>query len=487
MRVLLDRRPLLDVSVRRSNPTIPHTLEAIVAKCLAFALEDRYPNAHALATDLDRFLEHQQPIYARNPSRLERVGDSLHRAKRQVARRPRTLAAVAACLMLAALFQAAAWLVRPVIDWFKSPLEQVRSFQAAVADIENNRFDQAIIRLRPLDWWYPESSLFKIYLSIALDRMNYSASSKGGSKLGVEPVYSMNRAVDAESYFRAALSDPNLPSRLKSWARNHPRLAPELEDFGVKRFDRARTLLEKIAGSKKTPHALEEQAEEDVKHLYALVERALQLALELNPDLSQKSLRTLAIVEERNGNFRSAYERTSSLIDAAMSVYQRVSPLRDQVEQARAIRNELYSTRTVRSRIAIKWAGQLHSQGGSRALQVGRDLMDRTLADLNWCNEYLMAGQNKNATSAYFILGNKAPALLTLGEIEMDLGLNDPAAEHLRSARLTIDQLTELTTRASLPPAKDVSLWIRRVEDGLRRLRPDELSPKVTLEQSRHQ
>ena len=35
MRVLLDRRPLLDVSVRRSNPAIPHALEAIVAKCLA--------------------------------------------------------------------------------------------------------------------------------------------------------------------------------------------------------------------------------------------------------------------------------------------------------------------------------------------------------------------------------------------------------------------------------------------------------------------
>ncbi len=37
LRVLLDRRPLLDVSVRRANPAIPHALEAIVAKCLAVA------------------------------------------------------------------------------------------------------------------------------------------------------------------------------------------------------------------------------------------------------------------------------------------------------------------------------------------------------------------------------------------------------------------------------------------------------------------
>src|SRR5262249_7412683 len=42
MRVLLDRRPLLDVSVRRANPAIPHALEAIVAKCLAVSLADPY-------------------------------------------------------------------------------------------------------------------------------------------------------------------------------------------------------------------------------------------------------------------------------------------------------------------------------------------------------------------------------------------------------------------------------------------------------------
>src|SRR5439155_25840301 len=73
MRELLDRRPLLDVSVRRSNPAIPHALEAIVAKCLTVSPDDRYPDAHALAQDLDRFLKHQPLVHAANPSRRERA------------------------------------------------------------------------------------------------------------------------------------------------------------------------------------------------------------------------------------------------------------------------------------------------------------------------------------------------------------------------------------------------------------------------------
>jgi hypothetical protein len=72
MRVLLDRRPLLDVTVRRANPAIPHALEAIVAKCLAISPEDRYPDAGALAEDLDRFLQHRPLVHTVNASQGER-------------------------------------------------------------------------------------------------------------------------------------------------------------------------------------------------------------------------------------------------------------------------------------------------------------------------------------------------------------------------------------------------------------------------------
>ena len=42
MNDLLDRRPFLDAAVRRFNPAIPPSLEAIVAKCLALLPDDRY-------------------------------------------------------------------------------------------------------------------------------------------------------------------------------------------------------------------------------------------------------------------------------------------------------------------------------------------------------------------------------------------------------------------------------------------------------------
>ena len=78
MRLLLDRRPLLDVTVSRFNPAIPHAIEAILAKCLTFSPDDRYPDAQALAEDLHRFLHHQATRSCRQslPSRADRqLGD----------------------------------------------------------------------------------------------------------------------------------------------------------------------------------------------------------------------------------------------------------------------------------------------------------------------------------------------------------------------------------------------------------------------------
>ena len=75
LRAVLDRRPFLDVAVRRVNPEIPHALEAIVAKCLTLAPADRYPSAEELERDLDRFLKHRPLKHIANPSRRERMGN----------------------------------------------------------------------------------------------------------------------------------------------------------------------------------------------------------------------------------------------------------------------------------------------------------------------------------------------------------------------------------------------------------------------------
>ncbi len=100
MRVLLDRRPMLDVSVRGTNPKIPHALEAIVAKCLAVSPDDRYADAGALAEDLDAFLEKKPLVHAVNPSRPERCVNWAIRNKVG-------LRVIAACLAIFALGLAA--------------------------------------------------------------------------------------------------------------------------------------------------------------------------------------------------------------------------------------------------------------------------------------------------------------------------------------------------------------------------------------------
>src|SRR4051794_39759073 len=59
IRSLLDRRAVRKFAPRRLNPAVPHALEAILARCLEYEREARYPSAQALADDLQRFLKHQ--------------------------------------------------------------------------------------------------------------------------------------------------------------------------------------------------------------------------------------------------------------------------------------------------------------------------------------------------------------------------------------------------------------------------------------------
>jgi serine/threonine protein kinase len=562
LRLMLDRRPLLDVSVRRSNSAIPHALEVIVAKCLAIAPADRYPSGHALAVDFDRFLKHQRLAYATNPSHRERIGNSVRRAHDRVTRHPRMLAAAAACLLLSGLLLAAAGLFRPAINRFKTPLPLERSFQSAVENIEQGEFDQAARRLRKLSWWYPESALFKVYLSFALDGTRHSAKAKPGAKPSDEAEDSLNRAVEAESHFREALDDPNLGNQLMDWVRHHPKVVRHLEEFGETRFLRANWLAERNP-TDKDPYANAEQTKEEQKRLRELGQRAFLLAKELNSNSTQasrpaaevgpgamKASRLIAIAEEGEANYQSAYERLSRsidsakpgqaiverdvrkqldelakqalplaaelnpglvkvavllaladeaagdfpsapgritpLVDSAKVAYERLSRLVGSVMEVKEFERELFSSRTVRARIATKWAGQLRSRSGAGALQHACDLMHGAVEDLDHCEQYMAARHNRNPVITFYVLCNKLPALLTLGEIEIDLGLTREAAGHLGGARRTIDQLTGLTKNSALVLPKDVPLWSERVQDALRRLGRDEVSPAVTPDRSPH-
>ncbi len=139
LRVLLDRRPMLDVSVRRTNPAIPHALEAIVAKCLAVPPVARYSDAQALAEDLDRFLKRLPLVGTTNPSRSERLGNWTRR-------RRWALATIPAYLLL---FGVLAYGARDRVKQWLNPLVTNPRFQDAVRQVDHGEFRAAKRLLRP--------------------------------------------------------------------------------------------------------------------------------------------------------------------------------------------------------------------------------------------------------------------------------------------------------------------------------------------------
>jgi tetratricopeptide (TPR) repeat protein len=82
---LLDMRAARQVPTRALNPAVPSSLSAIVAKCLAHEVADRYPDAAALAEDLDRYLRRLPLRHAVNPDRKERAANWLRRNRIRIA------------------------------------------------------------------------------------------------------------------------------------------------------------------------------------------------------------------------------------------------------------------------------------------------------------------------------------------------------------------------------------------------------------------
>jgi hypothetical protein len=145
------------------------------------------------------------------------------------------------------------------------------------------------------------------------------------------------------------------------------------------------------------------------------------------------------------------------------------------------LKGELFASRTVRARIATSWAGQLRTQGDLQALQDALGLMNGAIDDLE--NSERHAKTVGSSVLSYYALSNKARALLTLGEIEIDLRRSMEAIDHLLGFEHAIEALTPLTRGTVIPLPKDVPLWNQRAEDGLRRLGVVEVPGEVTSDQ----
>jgi serine/threonine protein kinase/predicted Zn-dependent protease len=103
---LADRQQTLP-NLRALNPAVSPGLSAIVAKCLAYWVEERYASATALAEDLQRHLENRPLRHVKEPSWRERFVKWTRRHPRLAS--SSTVGAVAALLLLVV---GAGWMVR---------------------------------------------------------------------------------------------------------------------------------------------------------------------------------------------------------------------------------------------------------------------------------------------------------------------------------------------------------------------------------------
>jgi serine/threonine protein kinase/tetratricopeptide (TPR) repeat protein len=415
MLLLLDRRPRLDVAVSRFNTAIPHALEAILGKCLAFSPDNRYPDARALADDLDRFLNRKPLVHAVNPSRRERIVN-------WAVRNRRTLGEVAAVILIVFLLTTPIrfLLTTPIRRWFENhfvPIETSQALRSAVKviDVEDPlKPEKPVVELiatfDELIKTYPDSWQPKVYLSSLLDV--------------VEPQR-------AESLFRQALKVPNAHDRMLAWGKTHPTFANLLQRFARGRFDRSEFVIQS------RPEAGKQEIRRIQRDHYSLAREALSIAVELRPD-SSWSVGKLALCEQVMGDYKAAHDRMNRVIESINEEIDnnRKKPLKDDEKYLTQFDKEtmLFEPTYIQCRIEIFWADDLRSRG-SAAAKDALELLKAAETKSKFCMSYLL-NYHMSADKAYpNCLENQALVTLSLGETEIDLGLLREADKSLGSVK----------------------------------------------------
>jgi serine/threonine protein kinase len=155
IRDLLDHRLVAPPSLRASNPTIPHALDAIVARCLAYRPADRYPNARALVEDLERFLAHQPLRHAKNPSQREAASNWVRRNRLRLVVGPGAVAALVFGMLAVQQLQ---------------QIVQHHQTKEAIQALQQNRNQDAARKFRRLARWFPRAAFPHFGLAIAFER-----------------------------------------------------------------------------------------------------------------------------------------------------------------------------------------------------------------------------------------------------------------------------------------------------------------------------
>ena len=426
LREVLDRRRLLDPSVRGTNPMIPHALEAIVAKCLRIHPQDRYADARALEQDLDRFLKNEPLAHAVNPSRRESVGNWMKRRRRVLV--------TAVCILVAATaYPVIAALMPP-------PLEKSPDFAAAVRLFEMGRpATEAVVRFKHFEALDPRSALVKFYLAYALD-----ASLKPDDL----------QQYDVDPHMRAALAAPDVETSAMGWAKDHPRFTTDLVAFAKSRIRRTDLLAERV--DKGGPVSDAERDREVRSSTYQLALNALRLAEKLNAG-NQEVQHLLAKTEEHFGLYAQAYERLSRIIDSFSLGTQN---------------DMLFKSHEQRGWVARAWAEKdrearrVDSNTRARLVEAGKDF--------DYCSRYLENHYfgEYHALKAYYVIQHRLRATVALAEVEVDLAMPGEAEKHLKECRKSAGRLATYIAwkKLSVPPADQFE---ERIKDAFSRLRSD--------------
>jgi serine/threonine protein kinase len=434
MRDLLDRRTRLVTDVRPFNPQIPHALQAIVQRCLCFNPDDRYPDALLLATDLERFLTRQPLRLAVNPSRRERIGNWITR------NRARLVSNMAYLALICALgYHWVAPLLKP--DPAKLP-----ATRQAVKDIDAGHPERAIAPLRGLVLEYPGQPVPLALLGIA----------QGVSHGLLED--------EAQDSMNAGLKLPRAEPKLLEWAREHPSLARQLQDFVRSRIDLLIQYKTDTTRQRNAGEMVDAPSEEQAIELryYETMLKALALALKIDP--KSTTIRSqMATVEEFFRNYESAHLRLTELIDAT---------------QARGDRNNRYDLIDWimrRSRVELRWAAELRRRGDAPSSQRALELNEQAARALAECERDVadLAVRRDNLKPAivrvYDFYWISSEIWVALGEFARDLGRHAQARSAFKSAKKAFDSLTAFSREQNLEhehPAELDALW-NRVRGGL--------------------
>ena len=436
MQLLLDRRPLIDVAVSRINPSIPRALEAILAKCLTVAPENRYPDAGTLADDLRRFLNHQSLTFAVNPSRRERVGNWAIRNRLSIG----TVATV--ILIMALLFMP----VRRQMQRHFVPIETLPRYQAAIQAIDDRKFpdnrefvDEQIIKpLQELLPIYPESWDLKLYLSLAHNGINI-----------FDP--------EVESYFREVMRTPDSAEKMRVWGTKHPSIARHLDKFAENRLEQLETILENRPGAK--PQEIEQLEREHI----SLAKYALELATSIDPK-SIPILSHLARAEGLLGEYERAHQRIMRVKELILS---EADDSKGDATRP-SLESRLIEPGSIQCGIDRRWAKNLRDNGdfvGSEKLLKEAGRVARYLVD------FVQIHDPDNAANQRDSLQILIQVILGLGETQVGLG-NLTEARNNRDfirQKLSVYRTSLHSTKKKMP--QEIQESLDRLDE---RLKPKE-------------